>query len=264
VRGFDSVDMRYQISNIQNTFRPVAGLVIFAFAISVITSCAQATDSELTAVVEQARQLPPTTTEATPVTANSSQDSSSIDTVEPTLGPAATLTPIEAESNSVTPLPGRSDSGVQEPEIATPNPISNSDTPNTVPADHKPDPTPSGSPTVAPTPLSPVASSPTIAPPTIAPAAEPTPTPEPTATEIAPLAPTPRPTPGPISRQTQFIPLDEPAYVTRDEASQNITSASYVLGIANNGEARAYPLDMMWYHHIANDTVGGEPWLVTY
>ena len=43
-----------------------------------------------------------------------------------------------------------------------------------------------------------------------------------------------------------------------------ITDASYVLGIANNGEARAYPLDMMWYHHIANDTVGGEPWLVTY
>lgn len=41
-----------------------------------------------------------------------------------------------------------------------------------------------------------------------------------------------------------------------------ITDASYVLGIANNGEARAYPLDMMWYHHIANDTVGGEPWLV--
>lgn len=79
-----------------------------------------------------------------------------------------------------------------------------------------------------------------------------------------PVAPTPRPTPGPISRQTRFVPLDEPKYVTRDQASANITNASYVLGISSNDEARAYPLDMMWFHHIANDTVGGEPWLVTY
>jgi hypothetical protein len=86
------------------------------------------------------------------------------------------------------------------------------------------------------------------------------PPPQPTVT----LNPTPRPTPGPISRSTQFVPLDEPAYVTRENSSPNITNDSYVLGVANNGEARAYPLDMMWYHHIANDTVGGEPWLVTY
>ncbi|MCH8116313.1 MAG: DUF3179 domain-containing protein [Chloroflexi bacterium] len=76
--------------------------------------------------------------------------------------------------------------------------------------------------------------------------------------------PTPRPTPGPITRQTQFVPLDEPKYVSRDQASANITNASYVLGVVSNGESRAYPLDMMWYHHIANDTVGGEPWLITY
>ncbi len=76
--------------------------------------------------------------------------------------------------------------------------------------------------------------------------------------------PTPRPTPGPISRQTGFVPLDEPKYVSRDQASASITNASYVLGVISNGESRAYPLDMMWYHHIANDTVGGEPWLITY
>jgi len=52
--------------------------------------------------------------------------------------------------------------------------------------------------------------------------------------------------------------------VTRDQASANITGDSYVLGVVSNGESRAYPLDMMWHHHIANDTVGGLPWLITY
>jgi hypothetical protein len=52
--------------------------------------------------------------------------------------------------------------------------------------------------------------------------------------------------------------------VSRDQASANITNDSWVLGVRSNGEARAYPLDMMWCHHIANDTVGGVPWLVTY
>ena len=99
--------------------------------------------------------------------------------------------------------------------------------------------------------------------------APPTPTPPPPTLTAAPTAtvkpePTPRPTPGPITRQTQFVPLDEPKYVSRDQASANITNASYVLGVVSNGESRAYPLDMMWYHHIANDTVGGEPWLITY
>ena len=39
---------------------------------------------------------------------------------------------------------------------------------------------------------------------------------------------------------------------------------SYVLGLDWNGERRAYPLDMMWYHHIVNDVIGGDPVLVTY
>lgn len=52
--------------------------------------------------------------------------------------------------------------------------------------------------------------------------------------------------------------------MSRDQASANITNDSWVLGVRSKGEARAYPLDMMWYHHIANDTVGGVPWLVTY
>ncbi len=37
-----------------------------------------------------------------------------------------------------------------------------------------------------------------------------------------------------------------------------------VLGAVHNNEARAYPLFMMTLHHVANDTLGGEPYLVTF
>ena len=37
-----------------------------------------------------------------------------------------------------------------------------------------------------------------------------------------------------------------------------------VLGIESDGEARAYPVSMIFYHHIVNDTIGGRPILITY
>ncbi|MCZ6915862.1 MAG: DUF3179 domain-containing protein [Gemmatimonadetes bacterium] len=37
-----------------------------------------------------------------------------------------------------------------------------------------------------------------------------------------------------------------------------------VLGVEINGEARAYPFGIMWWHEIVNDTLGGENILVTY
>ena len=37
-----------------------------------------------------------------------------------------------------------------------------------------------------------------------------------------------------------------------------------VLGAVQNGEARAYPLFQMAFHHVANDELGGEPLLVTF
>jgi hypothetical protein len=43
-----------------------------------------------------------------------------------------------------------------------------------------------------------------------------------------------------------------------------MTGESLVLGLDWRGEARAYPLSMMWFHHIANDNIGGWPVLVTY
>lgn len=37
-----------------------------------------------------------------------------------------------------------------------------------------------------------------------------------------------------------------------------------VLGVVINGEARAYPLPIMWWHEIVNDRLRGEPVVVTY
>jgi hypothetical protein len=37
-----------------------------------------------------------------------------------------------------------------------------------------------------------------------------------------------------------------------------------VLGFAANGVARAYPLEILWWHEVVNDTVAGEAVLITY
>ena len=110
--------------------------------------------------------------------------------------------------------------------------------------------------------------------PTVRPVAptQPVPTPQPVAT--ATPAPTPiatatlgpaTPTPiAPLPRTAQFVPLDNPAFLAAAAAPASVTDESFVLGLDWNGEARAYPLDMMWWHHIVNDTIGGDPVLVTY
>ena len=64
-------------------------------------------------------------------------------------------------------------------------------------------------------------------------------------------------------RRTPFVPLDNPEFVSADE-SDAPTDADLVLGLEWNGEPRAYPVSMMRFHHIANDTVGGRPFLISY
>jgi len=48
-------------------------------------------------------------------------------------------------------------------------------------------------------------------------------------------------------------------------ASQNkVEERAFVLGVHINNEAKAYPLEVIGYHHQVRDTVGGEPVMVTY
>ena len=46
--------------------------------------------------------------------------------------------------------------------------------------------------------------------------------------------------------------------------SNKVDSNRLVLGVSINGEAKAYPIQFLGYHHHVQDTVGGKPIMVTY
>ena len=59
-----------------------------------------------------------------------------------------------------------------------------------------------------------------------------------------------------------FHHLDAPQFETARES--HIDKDDMVLTVRLNGEAHAYPIREMAYHHVVNDTVGGEPIVGTY
>ena len=60
-----------------------------------------------------------------------------------------------------------------------------------------------------------------------------------------------------------FVPLDEPSFLAAHEAGY-LGDEELVLGVEWAGEVRAYPVRMLRFHHIVNDTVDGKPLLVAY
>ena len=57
--------------------------------------------------------------------------------------------------------------------------------------------------------------------------------------------------------------IDDPQFVTIAEID-DIADQEPVMGLEINGDARAYPLRVLMWHEIVNDTVGGRPVAVTY
>lgn len=49
-----------------------------------------------------------------------------------------------------------------------------------------------------------------------------------------------------------------------NETNNKVDSGRLVIGVINNGEAKAYPIHFLGYHHQVQDTVGGKPLLITY
>ena len=43
-----------------------------------------------------------------------------------------------------------------------------------------------------------------------------------------------------------------------------VDSNRLVIGVTNNGESKAYPIQFLGYHHQVQDTVGGKPMIITY
>lgn len=60
-----------------------------------------------------------------------------------------------------------------------------------------------------------------------------------------------------------FAPLRDAGYVRAVEADF-LMPDDLVLGVLVNGEAVAYPVNQLAYHHVVNDVVGGVPIVATY
>ena len=65
-----------------------------------------------------------------------------------------------------------------------------------------------------------------------------------------------------MAADTMFKQPEQLLLVTADK--NKVDSNRLVMGIVINGEAKAYPIQFLGYHHHVQDTVGGKPVLVTY
>lgn len=59
-------------------------------------------------------------------------------------------------------------------------------------------------------------------------------------------------------------PIDDPVFITIEEADTWLAPVEPVVQVISNQEAKAYPLQILTWHEIVNDTVGGEPVVVTF
>jgi hypothetical protein len=58
--------------------------------------------------------------------------------------------------------------------------------------------------------------------------------------------------------------IDNPKFISQEEASEWLRSREPVIALEINGEARAYPIQILMWHEIANDVLGGVPVSVTF
>ena len=113
--------------------------------------------------------------------------------------------------------------------------------------------------------------------PTLAPIPSPTftstlsPTPNPSATPTHSPTPTPTITFGLFPHAiVTLLPKDaipailEPKFTSPQFAEDQMTDTEQVIGVSINGDARAYPINILSRHEIVNDVVGGKSIAVTW
>ena len=59
-------------------------------------------------------------------------------------------------------------------------------------------------------------------------------------------------------------PLDNPKFTTSENANEWLDELEPVIAFEINGDARAYPLQILTWHEVVNDVVGGEPIIATF
>jgi len=67
-----------------------------------------------------------------------------------------------------------------------------------------------------------------------------------------------------IKQKDEIPSIDQPVYVSVEAADTWIEENELVLALIYNGVKRVYPLQILAWHEIVNDTIAGEPVLVTY
>lgn len=68
----------------------------------------------------------------------------------------------------------------------------------------------------------------------------------------------------PVIPRDNIPALTDPQFVTPDEAAEFIASTEPVIVVEIERDARAYPLQILTWHEIVNDEVGGVPVIVTF
>jgi len=58
--------------------------------------------------------------------------------------------------------------------------------------------------------------------------------------------------------------IDRPHFIKPDEAGSWLAQREPVVSLTINGDARAYPLQILIWHELVNDRVGGAPVLVSF
>ncbi|MFW5833455.1 MAG: DUF3179 domain-containing protein [Pseudomonadota bacterium] len=58
--------------------------------------------------------------------------------------------------------------------------------------------------------------------------------------------------------------IDDPRFAAVDAVSDDLAPSEPVMSVTLGGDARAYPLRVLMWHEIVNDTVGGLPLAITY
>lgn len=58
--------------------------------------------------------------------------------------------------------------------------------------------------------------------------------------------------------------IDDPKFISQEEATEWLAGNEPVVAVEFNGDARAYPLQILTWHEIVNDTVGDIPVIVTF
>jgi len=65
-----------------------------------------------------------------------------------------------------------------------------------------------------------------------------------------------------MKAEVKFLPAGK--VITKSQNENKVPLERLVIGLENNGEAKAYPLSFIVYHHQVIDSVGGKPFMITY